>query len=96
MGSEDSLITRDAGIMGGKACVAGTRVTVGMIVSQLGAGHSIEEVIELYPYLRREHILAALRYAADVVAHERTDDDTDRDGDTRIANGADYIELFPT
>jgi Protein of unknown function (DUF433) len=40
------------------------RVTVGMIVGQIGAGHTMEELLEDYPYLQREDILQALRYAA--------------------------------
>lgn len=57
-------ITQKPEIMGGKACVRGLRVTVGMIVSQIGTGHSIEQVLADYPYLEREDILQALRYAA--------------------------------
>jgi uncharacterized protein (DUF433 family) len=38
------------------------RVTVGMIVGQIGAGHTIEELLADYPYLEREDILQALRY----------------------------------
>lgn len=57
-------ITHDAEIMGGKACIRRMRVTVGRIVGQLGAGHSIEAVLAAYPYLEREDILQALRYAA--------------------------------
>ena len=57
-------ITRQPGVMGGKACVRGMRVTVGMLVGQIGAGRSIEEVLTDYPYLEREDILQALRYAA--------------------------------
>ena len=40
------------------------RVTVGMIVGQIGAGHNIDELLADYPYLEREDILQALRYAA--------------------------------
>jgi len=40
------------------------RVTVGMIVGQIGAGHTIDEILADYPYLEREDILQALRYAA--------------------------------
>jgi uncharacterized protein (DUF433 family) len=40
------------------------RVTVGMVVGQIGAGRSIEEVLADYPYLEREDIFQALRYAA--------------------------------
>jgi uncharacterized protein (DUF433 family) len=50
--------------MGGKACVRGLRVTVGMIVGQIGAGRSIDDLLADYPYLEREDVLQALRYAA--------------------------------
>lgn len=57
-------ITQAPEMMGGKACIRGMRVTVGMIVGQVGAGHSIEEILTDYPYLEREDIMQALRYAA--------------------------------
>ena len=57
-------ITRDPSVMGDKPCVRGMRVTVGMIVGQIGAGHTIDELFTDYPYLEREDILQALRYAA--------------------------------
>jgi len=50
--------------MGGKACIRGMRVTVGAIVSQIGAGKLIDDVLAEYPYLEREDVLQALRYAA--------------------------------
>jgi uncharacterized protein (DUF433 family) len=57
-------ITQRPEIMGGKPCIRGLRVTVGMIVGQIGAGASIDEVLADYPYLEREDVLQALRYAA--------------------------------
>lgn len=57
-------ITQRPDVMGGRACVRGMRVTVGMIVGQIGAGHSIDELITDYPYLEREDIMQALLYAA--------------------------------
>ena len=57
-------ITQQPGVMGGKACIRGMRVSVGMIVGQIGAGHSIDEILTDYPYLEREDIMQALRYAA--------------------------------
>lgn len=57
-------ITQQPGVIGGKACIRGMRVTVGMIVGQIGAGRSIEEILADYPYLEHEDILQALRYAA--------------------------------
>lgn len=62
--SQFDRITQEPGVMGGKACIRGMRVTVGMIVGQIGADHSIEEVLQDYPYLEREDVLQALRYAA--------------------------------
>jgi uncharacterized protein (DUF433 family) len=57
-------ITQLPDLMGGKACIRGMRVTVGMIVSQIGVGHSVDEILADYPYLEREDIMQALRYAA--------------------------------
>jgi uncharacterized protein (DUF433 family) len=57
-------ITQRPEIMGGRACIRGMRVTVGMIVGQTGAGRSIDDLLAEYPYLEREDILQALRYAA--------------------------------
>jgi len=50
--------------MGGKACIRGIRVTVGMVVGQIGAGRTIDEIVAEYPYLEREDVLQALKYAA--------------------------------
>ena len=57
-------ITQQPGVMGGKACIRGMRVTVSMVVAQIAAGHSFDEVLTDYPYLEREDIVQALRYAA--------------------------------
>ncbi len=50
--------------MGGRACIRSMRVTVGMIVGQIGDGQSVEDVLSSYPYLEREDVMQALRYAA--------------------------------
>ena len=57
-------ITQQPGVMGGKPCIRGLRVTVGMIVGQIGAGRSIDELLADYPYIERDDILQALQYAA--------------------------------
>ena len=57
-------ITQSHEIMGGRACIRGMRVTVGMVVGQIAAGCSIDEVLTDYPYLEPEDVLQALRYAA--------------------------------
>jgi uncharacterized protein (DUF433 family) len=57
-------ITRNPSVMGGKACIRGMRVTAGMIVGQIGSGRSVCELLADCPYLEREDIMQALRYAA--------------------------------
>ena len=57
-------ITQQPEIMGGKACIRGMRVTVGMVVGQISAGNSVKEILADYPYLERDDIMQALRYAA--------------------------------
>ena len=62
------LITCDPNILGGKPVVAGTRITVELVVEKLGAGETveelIEELIEAHPNLTPESIRAALSFAA--------------------------------
>ena len=50
--------------MGGKPCIRGMRVTVGMIVGLVTSGHSTDEIIGIYPYLEAEDIRQSLAYAA--------------------------------
>ena len=57
-------ISHDSDIMGGKACIAGTRITVGMILMQISEGATINELLEEYPHLTAVDISEALRYAA--------------------------------
>ena len=57
-------ISHDIDIMGGKACIKGTRVTVGMILMLISEGVSIDKILDNYPYLTNEDIIQALRYAA--------------------------------
>jgi uncharacterized protein (DUF433 family) len=57
-------ITHDPRQMGGKPCIRGMRVTVGMIVGLLAANRTREEILKAYPYLEPEDIDQALAYAA--------------------------------
>jgi uncharacterized protein (DUF433 family) len=52
------------GVVSGKPRIKGTRVTVGAILGQLAAGHSVDDVLRDFPYIQREDVLAALQYAA--------------------------------
>lgn len=56
-------ITQNPAVMQGKACIRGMRITVGMIVRQIGSGTSIDDLLTAYPYLEREDVLQALRFA---------------------------------
>ena len=56
-------ITLDPNVMGGKACIRGMRVTVGMVLGLLAAGRSRPEILAAYPYLEPEDIDEALAYA---------------------------------
>ena len=62
--SNFARVTQNPGVMGGKPCIRGLRVTVGMIVGQISAGRTVDELLAEYPYLEREDIPEALRYAA--------------------------------
>ena len=57
-------ITLDPGVMGGKPCIRGMRVTVGTVVGLLATGHTEEEILKAYPYLEKEDLKEALAYAA--------------------------------
>ena len=60
-------IQSDPAVMMGKPVVVGTRITVEQILGELGAGRSVEELLEAHPRLTREGILAALRFGAEVM-----------------------------
>ena len=57
-------ITRNPEIMGGKPCLRGMRVTVGVIVGLVASGRTHAEILAAYPYLQEEDIRQALAYAA--------------------------------
>ena len=66
----EPLIVADPKVMMGKPVIAGTRLTVELILEKLGSGESMEQVLESHPRLTREAILAALRFAAQVLRAE--------------------------
>lgn len=63
-------ITVDPDVCHGRACVKGTRIMVSVILDNLSEGLTIEEVIQSYPTLTRDDILASINYAAEL-ARER-------------------------
>lgn len=63
-------IVSDPDIMMGKPTIKGTRITVELILEELGQGLSVEEVLAAHPHLAREQVLAALQFAADYLGDE--------------------------
>lgn len=59
-------ITVDPEICHGKACLKGTRIMVSVVLDNLAAGLSIDEIIQSYPSLTYEAIHAAIAYAAEL------------------------------
>ena len=59
-------------VMMGKPVIRGTRIPVELILRKLGEGAKERELLEAYPRLTKEDIHAAIRYAADTLAHEET------------------------
>jgi uncharacterized protein (DUF433 family) len=57
-------ITMDPEVMGGKPCIRGMRVTVGMIVEAMAAGRTIEQLLADFPYVEEPDIREALAFAA--------------------------------
>lgn len=67
--SYKEIITIEPGKRGGKPCIRGTRITVYDILSYLASGMTYEEILEDFPYLTKEDILASLEYAAEREHH---------------------------
>lgn len=63
-------ITRNPEIMLGKPIIKGTRITVELIIRKLASGYSIEQLINNYPHISQQEVLAALAFAADLIANE--------------------------
>ncbi|MEW6276768.1 MAG: DUF433 domain-containing protein [Bacillota bacterium] len=61
------LIHSDPSVMMGKPVIAGTRITVELILEKLAAGETIDQILEAHPRLSREAIYAALAFAAEAL-----------------------------
>ena len=59
------ILTIEAGKRGGKPCIRGLRITVYDVLEYLASGMSVDEILEDFPELTREDILASLSFAAD-------------------------------
>lgn len=56
--------------MVGKPIIKGTRITVEIIIRKIAQGYTVKDLLESYPHLKEDQIIAAIDYAADVVANE--------------------------
>jgi uncharacterized protein (DUF433 family) len=57
-------------VMFGKPCLKGTRIPVYLVLEKLGAGETAEQILAAYPQLAKDHITAALQYAAALAGNE--------------------------
>ena len=69
MNDYSHLITLEPGKRSGKPCIRGLQITVYDVLSYLAAGMTAEEILDDFPSLTREDILACLSYAADRERH---------------------------
>lgn len=63
-------ISIDPAVCHGKACIKGTRIMVSVVLDNLAAGQSADDIVQLYPSLQRDDVTAAMAYAAEL-ARER-------------------------
>lgn len=64
-------VVMDPDILVGKPTIKGTRISVELIIGWLGNDWSVEDILESYPHLTREDVLAALSFAAEYLRDER-------------------------
>ena len=64
-------ISVDPKICSGKPCIHGTRIPVTSILGMLAGGYTVERVLEAYPELTRDDVIAAIEYASHVIDEER-------------------------
>jgi uncharacterized protein (DUF433 family) len=64
---EQPLIVSNPAVMMGKPVIAGTRITVDLILEKMASGETMEQILEAHPRVTREGVLAALDYAKRVL-----------------------------
>lgn len=68
----NKYITQNPAILGGKPIIKGTRMSVEVILESLAGGMTTEEMLKEYPFLKKEHLRAAIDYAAKIVSKEES------------------------
>ncbi|MBT9149552.1 MAG: DUF433 domain-containing protein [Dehalococcoidia bacterium] len=64
---QQRLIVSNPNVMMGKPVIAGTRITVELILEKLAAGETIEQILDAHPRLTREAVLAAIAFAREAL-----------------------------
>jgi len=72
---QSNIITQDSEILGGKPIIAGTRMSVEVILEFLAGGMEIREILREYPFLTKEQIQVAIQYAAKKLGSTRKSKD---------------------
>jgi uncharacterized protein (DUF433 family) len=67
MQSQTKLVVSNPSVMMGKPVIAGTRITVELVLEKLAAGETVEQILDAHPRLTREGIQAALAFAAEAL-----------------------------
>jgi uncharacterized protein (DUF433 family) len=67
MATGSRLIVSDPTVMMGKPVIAGTRITVELVLEKLVAGETVDQILDAHPRLTREGIQAALAFAAEAL-----------------------------
>jgi uncharacterized protein (DUF433 family) len=67
MKADDRLVVSDPNIMMGKPVIAGTRITVELILDKLAAGETVEDILAAHPRLTADAVRAAISFAADAL-----------------------------
>jgi uncharacterized protein (DUF433 family) len=63
-------ITSDPKILFGKPAIKGTRISVDLILEKLSKGETFDQILESYPHIKKESLLACLSYASDALRNE--------------------------
>jgi uncharacterized protein (DUF433 family) len=69
MNSEPWIVSKP-GVLGGKPCIRGTRISVELVLELLASGASREEILRTYPHIPPEGLSAAIQYAAESMKNE--------------------------
>lgn len=81
MKSEKSIIVSNPKILGGKPIIAGTRISVELIMDLLGSGLEVKDILKEYPHLNKQQVQTAISFAASRIKRERIHAITNKNGE---------------